>query len=125
MPPQSPAETVAAPIGAAGFGLIPLNTRIYGRAAVATANFRVRGLTRSSILLPREQTSMSKGRSVTPAERWAAFQPPPLAQQPSIDAAIAKLNAMTPKEVFESSVRAGIHNPDGTLDAHYHDPVKP
>jgi hypothetical protein len=34
---------------------------------------------------------------------------------------LRKLKAMTPKEVFELAVRAGIYTPDGELTAHYRD----
>jgi hypothetical protein len=34
---------------------------------------------------------------------------------------LRKMKAMTADEIFALSVRAGIHNPDGTLTAHYRD----
>ena len=33
-----------------------------------------------------------------------------------------KLSKMTPREIFDSSVRAGIHRPNGELTANYKDP---
>lgn len=32
---------------------------------------------------------------------------------------MARLTKMTPAEIFQTSVDAGIHNPDGTLTKHY------
>ena len=61
------------------------------------------------------------GRSITPTERWAAFQPPRLPEADRIEAAIARLSHMTPEQVFQTSVHAGVHQPDGTLAEEYRD----
>ncbi|MEO8903848.1 MAG: hypothetical protein ABI488_16165 [Polyangiaceae bacterium] len=62
-----------------------------------------------------------KGRSITPAERWAAFQPPRLPEADRLDAAIARLSHMTPEQLFQTSVHAGVHQADGTLTEDYRD----
>ena len=61
------------------------------------------------------------GRSTTPAERWAAFQPPRLPEADRIEAAIERLSHMTPEQVFQTSVHAGVHQADGTLSEAYRD----
>ena len=50
---------------------------------------------------------------------WATFQPTKLPEQEKIDAVLRALRAMTPEEIHESSVRSGIHNPDGSLTKAY------
>ena len=64
------------------------------------------------------------GRSITPAERWAAFQPPRLPEADRLDAAIARLSRMTPEQVFQTSVHAGVHRADGALADEYRDDTK-
>jgi len=51
----------------------------------------------------------------TPAERWAGYRPPPLPGSAAIRSAIEKARQLTPAEVLEISVAAGIHNRDGSL----------
>lgn len=61
------------------------------------------------------------GKTSLNTEYWKTFEPPPSPHQPAFDAALLKLKSMTPQEVFQSSVDAGVHNPDGTLTEHYRD----
>lgn len=44
---------------------------------------------------------------------------PPLPHQSQLDAIVEKLRAMTPQEIFELSVKSGIHFPDGRLRPEY------
>ncbi len=56
---------------------------------------------------------------MTPREIWSTYSPPELPEAAKLRAAIERLKKMSPDEVFETSVRAGIHNPDGTLTPQY------
>lgn len=58
---------------------------------------------------------------------WAHFEPPALPEEQQLRAAVERAAKMAPHQVFESSVKAGIHNPDGTLTEHYQSkpPPKP
>lgn len=47
------------------------------------------------------------------------FTPPPHANAEVHKRIMAKLAKMTPREVFETAVRAGIYTPDGKLTEHY------
>ena len=44
------------------------------------------------------RTMNRNGRSTTPAERWAAFQPPELPEADRLAAAVANLERMTPEQ---------------------------
>lgn len=64
----------------------------------------------------------TKPGSLTPEEaasRWVTFQPPQLPEADRLAAAVQHLLRMTPEQVFQSSVHAGVHNSDGTLNEHY------
>lgn len=50
---------------------------------------------------------------------WKGFEPPALPEADKVRAAVERARSMTPKEVLAVSVRAGIHNPDGTLTEKY------
>lgn len=62
--------------------------------------------------------------SVTHPSYWEYFKPSQHPDQLKWDKAISAAKKMTPSEFFESSVRAGIHNPDGTLTEMYREPAK-
>lgn len=57
--------------------------------------------------------------SSSAAKRWQGYQPPELPNAEAYRRALARVRSMTPQQVFESSVRAGIHNSDGTLSDEY------
>lgn len=59
------------------------------------------------------------GRTTTPAERWAAFQPPRLAEASKLKLAVEAARKLTPRQVLQVSINAGIHNADGTLTPKY------
>lgn len=50
---------------------------------------------------------------------WRDFEPPALPEADKLRAAIARARSLTPKEVLAISVRAGIHNEDGSLTEKY------
>lgn len=56
---------------------------------------------------------------LTPAQRWAGYQPPRLPEADRIDAALESLAQMTPEQVIEAGARtgehAGIRQPEGVL----------
>jgi hypothetical protein len=53
------------------------------------------------------------------AKKWSKFAPPPIPQADAHAAALRAVRKMTPEQVLESSVRAGIHRPDGSLTKRY------
>lgn len=57
------------------------------------------------------------------AERWRDFEPPPIAKADELDAAIQRIKAMAPAQIRELSIRAGVHDEDGNLTAHYRPPT--
>ena len=63
--------------------------------------------------------SDSKNEATKPASRWAAFQPPQLPEAAKLQAAIRSARKLTPRQVLQVSISAGIHNEDGTLTAKY------
>ena len=58
----------------------------------------------------------------TPASRWISFQPPELPEADKLRAAVEAARKLTPREVLQISVDAGIHNADGTLTRKYLEP---
>ena len=57
-----------------------------------------------------------------PASRWAGFRPPELPEADKLRAAVEAARKLTPREVLQISVNAGIHNADGTLTRKYSEP---
>lgn len=53
------------------------------------------------------------------AKKWSKFEPPPIPQADAHAAALRAVKKMTPAQVLESSVRAGIHRRDGSLTKRY------
>ncbi len=58
-------------------------------------------------------------RASDPAKRWKGFAPPPRPEAERLRRASEAAMALTPEQVLEASVKAGIHNPDGTLTRKY------
>jgi hypothetical protein len=54
-----------------------------------------------------------------PASRWAGFQPPKLPEADKLKVAVETARKLTPTQVLQVSINAGIHNADGTLTAKY------
>ncbi|HYQ41001.1 MAG TPA: hypothetical protein VER11_03515 [Polyangiaceae bacterium] len=61
----------------------------------------------------------SKTAEAEPASRWADFKPPQLAEADKLRAAVEAARKLTPREVLQVSIDAGIHNADGTLTSKY------
>lgn len=61
----------------------------------------------------------SKAAELVPTSRWAGFQPPPLPEADKLRSAVEAARKLTPREVMQVSIKAGIHNPDGTLTSKY------
>ena len=55
-------------------------------------------------------------------EYWSKWVPPPHPTAESHKVAMKRLRNMTPEELLQTSVDAGVHNPDGTLTDKYKDP---
>ncbi|MBI5543841.1 MAG: hypothetical protein HY901_08145 [Deltaproteobacteria bacterium] len=51
--------------------------------------------------------------------KTSGFTPPPHANAKTHARIMAKLERMTPDEVFQTAVRAGIYTADGRLTSHY------
>lgn len=54
-------------------------------------------------------------------KKWIGAELRPTEEQARFERALTRLRSMTPDQVFQQSVKAGIHNPDGTLTKHYRD----
>jgi hypothetical protein len=63
--------------------------------------------------------SDSNNQAAKPAARWATFEPPKLPEANKLKAAVERARKMTPKQVLQVSVSAGIHNADGSLTEKY------
>ena len=62
------------------------------------------------------------GRTLTPQEkRWVGAELRQTDEQVRFEKALELVRRMSADEVFQQSVQAGVHNPDGTLT----DPYKP
>ena len=61
----------------------------------------------------------SKAADPAPASRWAGFQPPPLPEADKLRSAVEAARRLTPRQVLQVSINAGIHNADGTLTSKY------
>jgi hypothetical protein len=61
----------------------------------------------------------SKPAHAAPASRWSEFQPPPLPEADKLRSAVEAARKLTPREVLQVSIKAGIHNADGTLTEKY------
>jgi hypothetical protein len=53
------------------------------------------------------------------ASRWSGFKPPALPEADKLKRAVEVARQMTPHEVLQISIIAGIHNADGTLTKNY------
>lgn len=51
--------------------------------------------------------------------RWAGYQPPSLPEAEKLRDAVEVARKLTPQQVIEISIAAGIHNADGTLTSKY------
>jgi hypothetical protein len=66
--------------------------------------------------------TLEPGRKPTPAAaRWAGAELQQTPEQRRFEKALASVRSMTPQQVFQASVDAGVHNVDGTLTEHYRD----
>jgi hypothetical protein len=61
----------------------------------------------------------TKSKAAEPASRWAGFHPPQLAEADKLKAAVEAARQLSPRQVLQVSIDAGIHNPDGTLSNKY------
>lgn len=60
------------------------------------------------------------GKKPTPQEsRWVGAELRRTEEQARFERALSRLRSMTPEQVFQASVDAGVHNADGTLTEHY------
>ena len=57
-----------------------------------------------------------------PRRKRVKLELPPLPEQEALERAVDRICRMTPDEVFETSVRAGIYTPDGQLTEPYGGP---
>jgi len=53
------------------------------------------------------------------ASRWVGFQPPPLPEANKLRSAVEAARKLTPHEVLQVSIDAGIHHENGTLTNKY------
>lgn len=65
------------------------------------------------------ENTKSKAADRAPASRWAEFQPPPLPEADKLRSAVEAARKLTPREVLQVSINAGIHNANGTLTSKY------
>jgi hypothetical protein len=61
----------------------------------------------------------TKNKPTEPASRWTNFQPPALPEAAKLKRAVESARRLTPREVLQVSISAGIHNADGTLTQKY------
>jgi hypothetical protein len=61
----------------------------------------------------------TKRTAAEAASRWAGFQPPALPEADKLKQAVESARKMTPSQVLQVSISAGIHNADGTLTQKY------
>lgn len=67
--------------------------------------------------------TVQPSRKLTPQEnRWVGAELRPTEEQARFERALSRLRNMTPEQVFQASVDAGVHNADGTLTEHYRGP---